>query len=256
MAGENGRVRAFPILALLAALCMPATGPARAQETIERQPDSFAEALVETPYLLSRAVVHAMPDGREIAVTRIYRVRILPLERGWLVEGETVDIEVSAPPQLVALAELERKRDDSGTFPMRLTREGMLAPLDVARPTDRKAATAAGDVVATRIRESGGGDDARKSAAIATARTLVEAGQSARIAWPVDLFRPTASRRVESREVDGGTISVALNARSDPQTGLMRGFERRVTTRIGSSERVVIERWELRPEPAEYDQEE
>jgi hypothetical protein len=63
------------------------------------------------------------------------------------------------------------------------------------------------------------------------------------------LFRPTASQRVESREVDGGTITIALSAKSDPQTGLMRQFERRVTTRIGASERVVTERWELRPEP-------
>jgi hypothetical protein len=238
-----------PVIIALAALGIPRSAAAGPQDAIAAESGSFAEALVKSGFLLSRAVVQVMPDGREIAVTRTYRLRLSPLENGWLIEGESVDVQVDAPPRLAALADLERQRDDSGTFPMRLTRDGMLAPLDIVRPTDGATAAAAGEAVATRIRESAGNDE-RKDAAIATARTLVGAGQGVRVAWPADLFRPTATQRIESREVGGGTVTIALNARSDPQTGLMRSFERRVTTRLGQSERVVTERWQLRPEPA------
>lgn len=239
-------MRVLSIFAMLAALGVGATQTG-AQETAELQVESFAEALVASPYLLSRTVTHVMPDGRKIAVTRTYRVRISPLEQGWLIEGHTVRVDVDAPARLAALAELERKRDDSGTFPMRLTPDGLLAPSDAVRPTDSATAAAAGEAVVARIRESDG-DSERNRAAVATTRTLVAAGQNARIAWPVDLFRPTAAQRVETREIEGGTVIVALNARIDPESGLMRHFERRVTTRIGASERMVTEHWELQPE--------
>ncbi|PIW55790.1 MAG: hypothetical protein COW16_04300 [Sphingomonadales bacterium CG12_big_fil_rev_8_21_14_0_65_65_10] len=83
------------------------------------------------------------------------------------------------------------------------------------------------------------------------ARALVAAGQGKRIAWPVDLFRPIAAERIESLEIEGGTVTIALTAQADLQSGLMQRFERRVTTRISGSERVVREHWELRRDQAE-----
>lgn len=243
------------ILALLVPLALGAPAAAIAQDQGEAAGTSFVEALEDGSFLLSRTVAHAMPDGREIAVTRTYRIRTTPVPDGWLVEGESVSVEVDAPAQLAALAEIERQRDDSGTFPMRLDRDGMLAPLPSARPTDGEAARDAGDLVAARIGESDASDE-RKRAATAMARALVAAGQGKRIAWPVDLFRPMAAERVESRAIDGATVTIALTAQADLRSGLMQRFERRVTTRISDSERVVRECWELRPDPAANDGEE
>jgi hypothetical protein len=249
VAGKGRGVKAAAIFALLGAMvfAMPAT--AFAQEQGEAAGDSFVEALDGQTFLLSRTVAHAMADGAEISVTRTYRVRPTPAPDGWLVEGDSIAVEVDAPPQLAALAEMERRRDDSGTFPMRLDRDGMLAPLPAARPTDSETARQAGDLIAARIGESDASDD-QKLAATAMARALVAAGQGKRIAWPVDLFRPIAAERIETLEIEGGTVTIALTAQADLQSGLMQRFERRVTTQISGSERVVREHWELRRDQA------
>lgn len=70
---------------------------------------------------------------------------------------------------------------------------------------------------------------------------------------PRDLFYPATGQSVETQPVMlagglQGSFEVAIAASADPQTGLLRHSERRVTTRIGDSSRETREAWRIVPE--------
>lgn len=246
MAREGRRVKGKRLLAALAASGATVVSPVLAQDGTEAASGSFVEALLAGPLELTRTLKHVLPDGNVIAVSRTYRLRVHAAGEGWVIEGELVDVAIDAPPQLAAFAEIERKRDDSGLFPMRLSREGSLLPYDSPHPTDRQALGAARAIAVQRIDDAPFDDeDAGRADAMLQGLSTQVAGK--RTGWPLDLFRPNAASRAETRELSGGSILVELEAETDGRSGLMRRYERRVTTRVGTSERVVREVWTLRP---------
>ncbi|WP_160617378.1 hypothetical protein [Pseudoblastomonas halimionae] len=231
-------------MALAALGLTPAPVMAQEFDTSEQAPTSFYEALLAGPFELTRSIEHVLSDGATIVVTRTYRLRVAPSREGWLIEGEPIEVTVESPPSLAALAQIERERDDSGVFPMRLSREGSLLPYEAPRSTDRASLGAAENAIVRRIADEPlSADDAERTTIALRALSARAAGE--RTAWPRDLFRPSAASRIESRDVSGGSVTVALEAEADERTGLVRSYERRVTTRIGNGERMVRERWEL-----------
>lgn len=192
---------------------------------------------------LTRTLRSPLADGREIVSRRTYEVVIVADGDGYRVDGTLVDVAVEAPPQLAPIAEIERRRPDTGLFPLRLDAEGLLVP--ARRPFDRSALREAAGV-ATEVlnRELPGGAPAGVVNGFVAALES-GAGESR---WPEDLFRPTMGRRVERRKValpDGGSgeVEVEIVATSGEQD--YARMERKVTTALGPSKRVTREEWVL-----------
>lgn len=201
-----------------------------------------------TPLVLTRTLHSPLADGREIVSRRSYEVVITAEGGGWRVDGRLIDSDVTAPPQLAFLAELERKRPDDGLFPLFLDARGRIqAGGETAGEQPRRDAAEAGLAVV----ESQAGD----------ARTRQQAGsllgqlkrQPVLTAWPEDLFHPAPGHRTASREFvlpDGtrGEVSIEVEAGSEaqaPLTAPVSSMRRTITTRMGTSERSLREEWTL-----------
>ncbi|MET0587551.1 MAG: hypothetical protein ABWZ75_03435 [Novosphingobium sp.] len=200
----------------------------------------------ETQLVLTRVLHSPLADGKEVIARRSYAVRIMPDGDGFRVDGELLGCEVEAPPPLQALAEIERKRPDTGLFPMRLDRKGMLvASTTAAQPGEATGNAAA---IASRAVEGSALDSAERAHAqgfIAQIRN-----KAARTLWPSDLFRPEPGRRVERQQFtlpDGGEghITVEINARTESGPGVLTELERTVVTEMDGSRRVTREEWTI-----------
>jgi hypothetical protein len=200
----------------------------------------------ETQLVLTRVLHSPLADGKEVIARRSYAVRIMPDGDGFRVDGELLGCEVEAPPPLQALAEIERKRPDTGLFPMRLDRKGMLvASAAAAQPGEatRNAAAIASRSVDRLALDNG--ERAQAQGFIAQIRS-----RAAATPWPSDLFRPTPGRRVEQQQFslpDGGEgrITVEINARTDSASGVLAELERTVVTEMDGSRRVTREEWTI-----------
>lgn len=108
----------FVAAASLVALAVPVIG-LRA-DTV----DSSTFSPPGEPLLVTRTVIRTLHDGKEIVARRSYLVTIEKDGDAYSVIGKLVASEITAPPALHALAELERARPDTGTFPIQLDRSG------------------------------------------------------------------------------------------------------------------------------------
>jgi hypothetical protein len=202
------------------------------------------------PMRYTRALRREMIDGAAIVATRYFAVRFVPLAGGFRLEGaENAAPDVSGPPSLEAILQLERERRDSSFFPLRIDRTGRIAgePGKAGSPQLDRAVEEALHRVAASGRPA---DDAAAMRSFVLG--LQQAAASLVAAPPADLFHPLSAPFSESREIampDGGTgtVSVAFTASLDPATGLMREAERLVVTRLAQSERRTAERWTLAP---------
>lgn len=199
----------------------------------------------EVPLVLTRTVHRVLPGGKEIVVARRYRIRFVGEALGYRVDGELLDCEVSAPPPLAALAQLERQRPEVGLFPIRLDSAGRIVQEPLHTPVE---ALAQGSQVAREQISVAPLTPTDRRDASSFVRQL--ATQGAFTAWPVDLFRPTAGRRSERKDFalpDGsaGSVAVEINARAIAYDGLLDRVERIVTTSLEGTQRVTREEWTL-----------
>lgn len=200
----------------------------------------------ESQLVLTRVLHSPLADGKEVVARRSYALRIQPDGDGFRVDGELLGCEVEAPPPLQALAEIERKRPDTGLFPMRLDRMGMLVP--AARAAQPDEATGKAAAIASRAIGGSTLDSAERAGAqgfIAQIRSKASA-----TLWPSDLFRPEPGRRVEEQQFalpDGGEgrIIVEILARADSAPGVLTELERTVVTEMAGSRRVTREEWTI-----------
>lgn len=223
--------------AVLPLAALSATPPAIATPGVFSPP--------ETQLVLTRVLHSPLADGKEVIARRSYAVRIMPDGDGFRVDGELLGCEVEAPPPLQALAEIERKRPDTGLFPMRLDRKGMLVPsATAARPSEATRAAA----IASRAVDGSTLDNTERAQAQGF---IAQIGSRATATlWPSDLFRPEPGRRVERQQFalpDGGEgqITVEINARTDSAPGLLAELERTVVTEMDGSRRVTREEWTI-----------
>jgi hypothetical protein len=226
------------IMPLAAAAPAPAA-PTEAETTQPFQPPAG-------PMLLTRTTRRTLHDGKPIMARRSYEVRFIREGEGYRIDGELVDVAVEVPPQLEAVAELERKRPDEGMFPLHLDASGKLVRSE--RPPQSEAnkeriAAVAGMVDHLRLSEF---DKGRAKAFVLGFQT--RPGYSA---WPEDLFHPAPGKRRETRTIplvngERGKIVVETTADTGPD-GLLASLTRRVTSEIDDDWRAISEEWTLAP---------
>lgn len=210
--------------------------------------DSAAEfAPPRTDMLLTRTLRRALPDGEEVVARRSYAVRFVSDGQGFRIDGRLIDVAVETPPSLQALAEIERKRPDTGMFPIRLDAAGMIIggePPAAGEASEKAAAIAAGQIGASGL----------VAIDMLQAQAFISQMRKRRAAslWPADLFHPLAIRRSETKTValpDGqsGQVVIETVAQTAGSSGLLASFERTVTTDLQGDKRVTRELWTLAP---------
>lgn len=227
-----------------AAILLTALAPIElAQADVSGPQARFAPPIEQL--ILSRTVIRELSDGKQIKVTRRYTVRFAAVENGFLLDGKLVDVSVDAPPLLGGLAEIERKRDETGMFPVRIDSGGTI----LAGPS--------GDQVDQRVRDE---MTARATDVLAETgmpkenlqlgtRFVAQTMQApSRTSWPVDLLRIQPGEHRKSRIVplasgEEGRIEVVTRVDTLLPCGLPRTIERTVTTVLAGTRRVSREIW-------------
>ncbi len=204
-----------------------------------------------TSLLLSRTLVRALPDGKTITTRRDYEVRITRDGDGFRVDGALVNVAVDAPPSLMVLAELERRRPDTGMFPIRLDSRGII--VGSAERVPSTAVNQAVTHVSERIGASGLAaiDMLQAQAFIARLRNT-----AARSNWPNDVFRPAPGKRSEMRKLalpggEAGEVTIEIESHGPGPAGQIAAMERIVTTNLAGDQRMTRERWRISRTPAE-----
>ena len=235
-------MRAMVWLAAVAAIL-----PVSAASAAEASPATIAFRPPQTPLLLTRTLRHVLHDGNAVVTRRSYRVTITAEPGGFRVDGALADVVLEGP-WLGSLAELERRRPDTGMFPMRLDANGMItAAADLAPSAQQREAIGVTTAAVTKL-----GLPAADGAQALRFVSQFEK-QPYRTPWPTDLFHPATGIRRETRSIPldegGGEVTTEIEARGDPESGLLALFTRRVTTDLGGDTRVVSEQWTLAPAP-------
>lgn len=236
------------LLAGVAALVPAAIGIAQAAASV--QPGAATFSPPAAPMIMTRTLVRTMADGKQVIVTRRFAIRFTPEGDGYRLDGEQVGAEVSAPPSLASLAEIERKRVERGLFPARLDANGMIRQIGSAQdPAVTHAAIALGNRI---ISAAAIPPDAKRDRSAVLGQV---ANSGATTAWPVFLFNPGPRDRVERRKLTlasgtEGEVEVRVSVQGLMSCGLPLAIERTVTTRLAGTNRVSREVWTFAFDPA------
>jgi hypothetical protein len=232
-------LRAFGALAAIPLIGLPSS--------THSQPLDRKFAPPATPMRFSRSLIRELVGNAQIVVTRAWRVRFEPLGNGYSLSGEQIEVDVTVPPGLEALAELERRKVEAGMFPMMLSRSGLIMSdkMADAKPAVTLAIEHAAREIASRDLSS-----TDQSAAGDFLRTLQNSAQLAASKLPRDLFSPRDVSRADTRTLTlpggaTGEIEISFSAQTSEPLGLLSKAERTVTTRIGDSAKASTERWTL-----------
>lgn len=234
-----------------AASLLPVGGGALADAELHAQ---AARTLFEPPagpMVLTRTVWKTLGDGKQIVVSRRYAVSFSRNASGFDVEGRLLDASVDAPGALAVLADIERRRADTGMFPIQLDARGWIHG---AKPADERALGPRQEALKGGLRtiEAAGASAQEQREHAAQLALLAQQGIGG--VWPSDLFNPLQPRRHNRREIalpDGqvGEVDVTIVVRAMLPSGLPEAVERTVVTRLGGTERVSREEWTLAPAP-------
>ena len=202
------------------------------------------------PLRYTRRLVRELRGGYRFAVTRSFAVRFAPLPAGgYAVDGEQVSVEVAAPERMAPFSELERRRIETGVFPLRLDRRGIIehGPGLQRSPVFEEAVAEALRMVAAPPVSP-----AEQAEAEAFIQRLHQAGVSLAAHLPADLFAPVGHSRTDHQTVEGpgrdmGELEVVFTAEADPHTGLMVRARRDIVTTIEGDRRACEEDWTLSP---------
>lgn len=226
------------LAAAAAALPLLSAGPAAARARF---------APPAAPMRYARRLERPLADGARLIVDRGFAVRFVREGSGFRVDGEQVDVAVEAPPQIEALARLERARIERGVFPLLLDAGGAIrsvAPTATSAQLDEAVRE-----VAARIERGEHAPVVRDELRAFVDAVHRSAGALA-TELPRDLFAPAGVPREESRAIalpDGraGRVTIAFTASVDPATGLMREARREVVTEVAGEARTTLESWRL-----------
>ena len=202
-----------------------------------------------SPMILSRQIRRDLRDGKEIVVTRRYRVTFGRTADGFVVNGDLLGTDVDVPERLADLAAIERQRPDTTTFPMNLDITGLI----IARHNDpqsilpQSAHTLAGRLIAgagLMALEQGQADEF-------VARLFSMQGPIVS-QWPKALFRPGGGPQVarDTLPLPGGRagkVTISLTPQSTQPCALMQRMERVIETQADGVNRRTREIWTLAP---------
>ena len=236
------------LLAAAAASALTGMGDASAA-TSDASGCSSPFAAPGQPMMLTRMLRHELGAGQEVVTRRSYLIQMTAMATGFRVDGDLTGVEVTVPPNLEPIAQLERDRRDDGLFPILLDRQGAISSQSAsAAPVVPPAAhKVASTIIAGAALSSG-----ERAEALHFVDALLNARGGVLTQWPADLFRPAEARRTTTTRFplangETGEVSVTLEAAADGQCGLLRAFDRMVVTNIGGLQRLSHERWTLVP---------
>jgi hypothetical protein len=201
------------------------------------------------PMRYTRRLERTLGDNASFVVSRSYSVVFLPQPRGLRVEGQQIDVAISAPESLAAFVRLEREREELGLFPILLDDHGMIvgsAPDGESRQLDAAVREVSAELE-RRAFDPVGREELRQFASA----LQHQAGRMVTV-LPPDLFAPAEPARRDSRQVSlpggaTGEVAVTFTAARDPVTKLMREATRVVDTSLSGGLRRTTETWRLEP---------
>ena len=196
---------------------------------------------------LTRTIERSLIDGASIRVHRGWDVNFAETARGWLVSGVQVSVDVSAPPALAALAEIEQQRDTSESFPIALDHAGMIVGAAAAKTSldMREVAQTAERIILAR-----GADRGERLALNAFLSQLQTSADKSLSVFPQDLFFPSEPLQtaVETVDLGGGMVGkveLIYAAETRQTSGLLLNSSRVVTTRLQGQAMRSVESWSL-----------
>ncbi|MEZ5689817.1 MAG: hypothetical protein R3E21_13695 [Caenibius sp.] len=202
------------------------------------------------PMIFTRRLRRDLGPGQSIEAVRSFEVRFSPNAQGFRLDGHEVAVNVTAPPALAKLAEIERNRVETRVFPLQLDSTGRI----IAGPggqTPSPSLSVAVDQALEQIATSRMGQaDQINAQEFMLGLQLVASSLTSNL--PGSLFRGIAEQERVERQLplpDGsfGELAVRITASAAPDTRMFQHGERTVITRIGSSERKWVEEWSLTP---------
>ena len=205
-----------------------------------------AVSFPQGPILLRRKLVRSLKDGASIDVVREWSCRFEKLGAGARMQGHQVAVEVAAPPPLKAMAAIEEARDASGFLPLELDRTGLIVDWSQATGSGvDQAVSRAIDMFEEKVARAGD-KQTSKEFVMSVGSTAAELVSQI----PRDLLFPTPGRHADARSVEladgsSGTYEVSIAVQIYAENGLLRSFERSVTTKVGGSARLSNETWEI-----------
>lgn len=234
------------LLAGLTALS-PLTGAGLAAPVMADSTTAFSPPTA--PLMLSRTVIRELSDGKQIVVTRSFKVQFVNADSGFTLTGAPVSVTVDVPPVLAPMADLERKRSEPGPFPLAIDSLGLIqqpTSADASELQERQKAK----LVASGLIEAGNGTDQSKRESIQILGNMASDPRNS--PWPADLFTAKDAERHLHRSValaDGsqGEIDVILRVSKRLPCGMPALFERVITTDVAGTRRVSREVWSLEP---------
>jgi hypothetical protein len=160
-----------------------------------------------TPLILTRTIWRPLRDGKQIVVSRRYRIRFTAAAAGFRLIGTQIAVQVDAPAELASLAEIERRRIDTDLFPLEIDHAGRISPprLIAAAPN----LTAALGTSQALIRDAG----LPAAAVDAADRELGRMATSKAAQWPDDTFikgAPNSASHAEIALPDGQTGHIVV----------------------------------------------
>ncbi|MGB3794800.1 MAG: hypothetical protein WA957_00660, partial [Alteraurantiacibacter sp.] len=200
------------------------------------------------PMRYTRSIARELVDGAIFTVVREFNVSFLPVENGYMLNGQQLLARVDAPPQLAEFATMEEARDESGLFPIVLDSYGQILSADIAQPDERvfgrAVETALGRLTAQPLHS-----DERKQFT-QLLNVIQQAGQHVAAYLPIDLFAPATSYRHDERDIAlpggaHGKVETSFESDSCAITGLMQTARRKVVTQVEATQRATLESWSL-----------
>lgn len=184
-----------------------------------------------------------------IAVTREWSAVFSRLGRGYRLDGSQVSVEVEAPSNLQALADIERNRGEAGLLPLMLNDSGLI--VDRGGETSEDALRAALAQAGTMI-EASTLDRGDKQGAAAFLRRLHQTASEGISRLPRDFLLPQILDYSDQRDIVlqsgmSGKLEISFVATLDSAQACLARSERKVTTKLGDSGLHSREVWTLGP---------
>jgi len=195
--------------------------------------------------IISRTVIRELSDGKQIKVVRRYAAQFETEAQGFRLNGKLIDVVVDVPPMLSGLAEIERRRNDGGMFPVYINSTGAILAKSSESMVDQDARTRMAAQATSMLAVSQMPQENLQLASQFTSHLMQTHPGSQ---WPVDLFQVRPGEHRQSRVVSlpGGTegrIEVVTRVNSLLPCGLPRTIDRTVITQTAGTKRVSHEIW-------------
>lgn len=245
--------RFLPARALAAQMLLwaPLCGYAPAMAAVGRSACLAPFPAPKGPMLLTRELHRSLFDGKELVVTRHYRITFVPTRHGFEISGTLEKSEALAPPRLEALARMERERADTLLFPIVLDKAGrIVAPDDQSASGVAPSEKPLAEALAQGLLNGAGLPSMQQGQARGFVESLFAAQGPAISPWPEWLFRPgdqpqMASEKLDLGEGKSGKVTISLTPSAVEPCGVMRRVERTVETEVGQQRRRTQEIWML-----------